>query len=325
MKILGSGYYIPKRKVMSEEIDNLINVPNGTVLKKTKVKERYYADYDNTETASKMGKAAAETAIKNAGIKKEDIDLIIGANATKEILLPCSASLIHRELGLENMKTACFDVDSTCLSFFTALDVADSLLKTKKYKNILVVSSEIASIGLNYEEIESAGIFGDGAAAFLVTSDDREIKSKFQTFSEGLNYTEIRGGGTKYLTKNYNEKNKKDYLFHMDGEKSFKLIKQKIGDFFSEFLSENNISLAEIDKVVAHQASASGLRLIGKHLNINENKIINIVSDYGNMIAASIPFSFAYGIEKNLIKKNDKILIVGTSAGISIGMMALEY
>ena len=111
----------------------------------------------------------------------------------------------------------------------------------------------------------------------------------------------------------------------MDGEKTFKLIKQKIGDFFSEFLSENNISLAEIDKVVAHQASASGLRLIGKHLNINENKIINIVSDYGNMIAASIPFSFAYGIEKNLIKKNDKILIVGTSAGISIGMMALEY
>ncbi|MCP1223126.1 3-oxoacyl-[acyl-carrier-protein] synthase III C-terminal domain-containing protein [Sebaldella sp. S0638] len=325
MRILGQGYYIPERIVMSEEVDFLAGVKKGTVLKKTGIRKRHYADFRDKETTSKMGKYAAENAIKNAGINKEDIDLIIGANATKEILLPCSASLIQKQLGLENNKTACFDVGSSCLSFFTALEVADMYLKAGKYKNILIVSSEIASIGINYEHIESAGLFGDGAAAFIIGNGGNSPVSKFQTFSEGFYYTSIPGGGTRYLVKDYNENNKSDYLFHMEGSKAFKLIKQKIDDFFYEFLEENDINMTEIDRVVAHQASMTGLKLIGKQLNIADEKMINIIAEYGNMIAASIPFTFAYGVENGLIKREDKILIAGTSAGISIGMMVLEY
>ena len=111
----------------------------------------------------------------------------------------------------------------------------------------------------------------------------------------------------------------------MEGSKAFKLIKQKIDKFFQEFLLENNVNMSEIDRVVAHQASITGLKLIGRQLNIEDRKLINIVAEYGNMIAASIPFTFAYGVEKGLIKRNDKILIAGTSAGMSIGMMLLEY
>ena len=325
MRILGQGYYIPERIVMSEEVDFLAGVKRGTVLKKTGIRKRHYADFRDKETASKMGKYAAEKALISAGIKKEDIDLIIGANATKEILLPCSASLIQRQLGLENSKTACFDVGSTCLSFFTALEIADMYLKAGKYKNILIVSSEVASMGINYGHIESAGLFGDGAAAIIAGNGGSSPVSKFQTFSEGFYYTHIQGGGTRYLVKDYNENNKTDYLFHMEGSKAFKLIKQKIDKFFQEFLLENNINMSEIDRVVAHQASITGLKLIGRQLNIEDRKLINIVAEYGNMIAASIPFTFAYGVEKGLIKRNDKILIAGTSAGMSIGMMLLEY
>ena len=118
MRILGQGYYLPERIVMSEEVDFLAGVKKGTVLKKTGIRKRHYADFRDKETTSKMGKYAAEKALISAGMKKEDIDLIIGANATKEILLPCSASLVQRQLGLENSKTACFDVGSSCLSFF---------------------------------------------------------------------------------------------------------------------------------------------------------------------------------------------------------------
>jgi 3-oxoacyl-[acyl-carrier-protein] synthase-3 len=324
MRILGQGYYLPERAVMSEEVDFLSGVKKGTVLKKTGIVKRHYADFRDKETTSKMGKYAAERAMENAGMKKEEIDLIIGANATKEVLLPCSASLIQKQLGLENGKTACFDVGSSCLSFFTALEIAEMFLKTGKYKNILIVSSEIASIGINYGHIESAGLFGDGAAAFILGNNNKNLISKFQTFSEGFYYTRIQGGGTRYLTKDYNEQNKTDYLFHMEGTKAFKLIKQKIDRFFHEFLEENKVDMAEIDRVVAHQASMTGLKLIGKQLGIQE-KLINIIAEYGNMIAASIPFTFAYGVEKGLIKRGDKILIAGTSAGISIGMMVLEY
>lgn len=325
MRILGQGYYLPERVVMSEEVDSLAGVKKGTVFRKTGIIKRHYADFKDKETTSKMGMYAAQKAINSAGIRKEEIDLIIGANATKEILLPCSASLIQRQLELQNSKTACFDVGSSCLSFFTALEVAEMYLQAGKYKNILIVSSEIASIGINYEHIESAGLFGDGAAAFIVGNGGKNLVSKFQTFSEGFYYTQIQGGGTRYLTKDYNERNKNDYLFHMEGSKAFKLIKQKINSFFHEFLLENNVNTSEINRVVAHQASMSGLKLIGRQLNIDEEKIINIISEYGNMIAASIPFTFAYGVEKDLIKRDDKILIAGTSAGISIGMMVLEY
>ena len=325
MRILGQGYYIPERIVMSEEVDFLAGVKRGTVLKKTGIRKRHYADFRDKETASKMGKYAAEKALISAGIKKEDIDLIIGANATKEILLPCSASLIQIQLGLEESKTACFDVGSTCLSFFTALEIADMYLKAGKYKNILIVSSEVASMGINYGHIESAGLFGDGAAAIIAGNGGSSPVSKFQTFSEGFYYTHIQGGGTRYPVKDYNENNKNDYLFHMEGSKAFKLIKQKIDKFFQEFLLENNVNMSEIDRVVAHQASITGLKLIGRQLNIEDRKLINIVAEYGNMIAASIPFTFAYGVEKGLIKRNDKILIAGTSAGMSIGMMLLEY
>ena len=325
MRILGQGYYLPERIVMSEEVDFLAGVKKGKKKKKTGIRKRHYADFRDKETTSKMGKYAAEKALISAGMKKEDIDLIIGANATKEILLPCSASLVQRQLGLENSKTACFDVGSSCLSFFTALEVADMYLKTGKYKNILIVSSEIASIGINYGHIESAGLFGDGAAAFIVGNGKHSPVSKFQTFSEGYYYTHIQGGGTRYLVKDYNESNKTDYLFHMEGSKAFRLIKQKIDLFFQEFLSENNVNMSEVDRVVAHQASVTGLKLIGRQLKIEDGKLINIIAEYGNMIAASIPFTFAYGVEKGLIKRNDKVLIAGTSAGISIGMMLLEY
>ena len=204
MRILGQGYSLPERIVMSEQVDFLAGVKKGKVLTKTGIKKRHYADFREKETTSKMAKYAAEKAVKSAGIKKEDIDLIIGANATKEVLLPCSASLVQKQLGLENCKTACFDVGSSCLSFFTALEIADMYLKTGKYKNILIVSSEIASIGINYEHIESAGLFGDGAAAFIVGNGGDSPVSKFQTFSEGFYYTRIQGGGTRYLVKDYN-------------------------------------------------------------------------------------------------------------------------
>lgn len=325
MKILGSGYYIPKREVTSEEVDIIADLEKGTTFKKTGIKKRYYADYNNTETSSYMAKFASEKAIKNSGIKKEEIDLIIGANASREILLPCSASLVQKKLGLENNKTASFDVDSTCISFLSALDVADSFLKTKKYKNILIVSSEIASIGIDYNKIESGGLFGDGAAAFIVTMDENSLKSKFQTFPEGVHYTEIRGGGTRYLVRDFNEGNKEDYLFQMEGRKSFKLIKQKIREFYDEFIEENGIDISKIDRIVLHQASVSGLKLIGKYLEFESDKMINIVADYGNMIAASIPFSFAHAIENGTIKRGDKLLMLGTSAGMTIGMTALEY
>ena len=114
-------------------------------------------------------------------------------------------------------------------------------------------------------------------------------------------------------------------MFDMNGKNVFKLVKQKIGNILDEFILENNIDFNEINVVIPHQASMSGIKLITKQLKIDERKMINMISEYGNMIAASIPFVFAYSIENNLIKRNDKVMLLGTAAGITIGLMVLEY
>lgn len=325
MKILGCGVYTPGRKVFSEELDELYSLFQGDTERITGVKCRYYADPEK-EKAGEMARWAAEEAVRDAGIKPEDIDLIIGANATMEQVLPCTAALIQRRMGLEKSGIPTFDVNSSCLSFCNALDVAELYLKSGKYKNILIVSSEIASVGLNYKHIESAGLFGDGAAAFIVGRDNNRLfHSLFETYSEGYHYTEIRGGGTRLPMQQYRKELEDEFKFSMDGSKVFRLTRNVMPDFFSNILKSSGIPKNDIDLFIPHQASLSAIKLMTRHLGLKDDRVIEIVSGYGNMIAASIPFALAGCIRENRLKKGNKVMLIGTSAGFSLGSIIFEY
>lgn len=328
VKISGVGVYEPKNIVSSFDIDKIANVKKGTVKKKIKVLNRRYVD---EQTVSYMAKEAILEALENANLKKEDLDLICYAGASIEQIIPSTSSLIQKQLDLLDSGIPCFDINSTCLSFVTALDHLSILVESNRYKNIALVSSEIASKCINYKHLESAGLFGDGAACVILQkSEDKNnyiYEGLHKTYSIGANLCQVEYGGSKFPPndKNYTKETKEKFLFEMKGKEVFELSYKKLPDFLEELLRKTQMDLNNIDYIVPHQASPSSLRIISKKLNFKKEKMINIVSEYGNMIAASIPFALSKAVLDGKIKRGNKILLIGTSAGVSIGGVVLKY
>ncbi|MEW4072012.1 beta-ketoacyl-ACP synthase III [Bacillus thuringiensis] len=325
IKIQGIGVYIPKRKVDSFEIDRIIGAPEGWTLKKAGVKTRYFVD---DETTSYMGAQAAKKAVANAKLTWKDIDCIICGSGAIQQLIPSTASLIQEQLGLQHSGIPCFDINSTCLSFVTALDTISYAIECGKYKNVVIISSEISSVGLNWEQNESSILFGDGAAAAVVTKSDHTssiIASHMETYSSGAHLSEIRGGGTMIHSTEYSAERKEDFLFDMDGRAIFKLSSKYMLGFIEKLLIPIAYSLDDIDLIVPHQASGPAMKLIRKKLGVDDERFMTIFEDYGNMISASIPFALFEAIKQKKVQRGDKILLLGTSAGLSIGGIVLEY
>lgn len=324
IKVLGTGKFLPEMVVTDEEMDKNLNVPKGWTEKITGVKERHFVQ---TETAAQMGAYAVQVALKDANLSLKDIDLILCGSGTMHQPIPSTASLIHEQLGLQGSGIPAFDVNATCLSFITALDTISYAMMAGKYKKVVIVSSEVASVGLNWEDKESAALFGDGAAAIVLGTSNgngsKIIASHMETYSEGAHMSEIRGGGTTLHPRK--QPADTDYLFDMNGKAIFRLSSRILPGFMERFLGQTEYTLDDIGLVIPHQASAMAMRIIRKKLGIKEERFMNIVHNHGNMIAASIPTGLHEAIKQGKIHRGDKVLLLGTSAGLSIGGILLEY
>ena len=331
LKIKGMGHYLPERIVTSSELDQKFGHKPGTFEKTSGVVSRRYAADD--ETNSKMGAKAAIEAIERAGIDLEDIDLILGACGTQEQAIPCTAAMVQRELGIENSGIPCFDINSTCLSFVTALNVAGKFVASGQHKNVLIVSADIASVGLNYRHLESASLFGDGAAAAIVGPTAEGEKSgllsyHMETYSSGWDTCSIAGGGSRMHPSKMDwqlEKDDERFLFKMDGPKVFRLAAKYIGDFVGQLMQTTGYTLSDIDLVIPHQASESGMELIRRRLDVPVEKFMKINQEHGNMIAASIPLALYYATTQNRLTRGQTVALIGTSAGFSMGGVVLRY
>lgn len=327
IKIMSVGRYLPNRIVTADELDERLNLPMGWAFKKSGVRKRHYIE---NETASFMGARAAEEAMHAAGLTLKDIDCIISGSGTYEQIIPCNAALIQKELGGEMLGIPAYDINSTCLSFVTALDTISYLVEVGRYDRVLIVSTDIASVGLNYGHKESCVLFGDGAAAVVIertpsNESSHIITSRMETYSAGAHLTEIRGGGSKMHAREFNESTKDEFLFHMDGRKVFRLSSSILPAFMQKLLKDTNISLDAIKAVIPHQASGMSLRILREKLGISEEQFINVIENYGNTISSSIPIALYEAINTNKLQRGDNAILIGTSAGLSIGGVIFEY
>jgi 3-oxoacyl-[acyl-carrier-protein] synthase-3 len=236
--------------------------------------------------------------------------------------------MVAGELGWREV--ACFDVNATCLSFVAALQVAAGMFAMGRYRRIAIVSTEIASKGLNWNQPEAAGLMGDGAAAAILEADpDGEsalLRWAIKTWPEGAAYTEIRGGGSRIPSVAHRPgENSEDFLFHMDGPAVFRLAAEKIGRFVDGLIGTDAHRWDDIDWVVPHQPRVSGLRRLGRRLGIPREKMIQTVRTQGNVIAASIPLAMHEAITSGRLRRGQTVLLLGTSAGFSLGGAVLRY
>lgn len=325
VKIVGLGHYLPKNIVASLELDRKLNLVAGSVQKKSGLISRHFAA--NHETTSYMGAKAALNAVAQAGISLKDIDVIVSACGAAEQLLPCTAALIQQQLGLETSGIPCFDINSTCLSFLTALDTVSYLIECERFNRALIVSSDMPSVGLNWKDMETCTIFGDGAAACIIEKSEcssRILATHMETHSSGSGYCKVEAGGTR-IPPGHSYDYERYGLFYMDGKKVFKLASQLVTKVRDIVFAKAKVTMTDIDWFIPHQASLLAMHHVRKRLGIPAEKFVDIYATHGNQMAASMPTALNHYVRTNKIKRGQLIYLLGTGAGISAGGMILEY
>ena len=204
--------------------------------------------------------------------------------------------------------------------------MASSLIQSKQYHKILIVSSDRGSIGRNFSEPESSALLGDAAAAIIIEKSKNSgiIDYKMETFPEGASFTQVKGGGTFRHPDNPKTVSS-DHYFTMSGPKIYKMARKKVYNMINNILLQNNLNVKDIDLLIPHQASGTAIKAYSKFGGFNQNKVMNIISEYGNCVSASIPLALCIAIEKNKINKNDLIMMIGTGAGLSVASTIIKY
>jgi len=325
IKIVSLGKYLPQA-VSSEELETKYGLPKGWAMKYSGVENRHMV---TTEYNGLMGAKAAQQALEKAQLTLADIDMVISGNGTYDYPIPNQASIIKAILDEKNQyPVPAIDIDSTCLSFVTALDLAAHLLDGHVYKNILIISTEIASKGLNPANWETLTLFGDGAAAAIVSYDENSSSCYFKgqqfTYSEGTHLTIIEGGGNKNFFKDH-PYDPELHSFKMQGKQLLRLTKQKLPEFIKQFFADTAYDLFTVDAIVPHQASKLGLSLFTKRYKLKPGVVKETLHKYGNCIAASIPLTLLDAIDAGTIQRGDVCFLAGTSAGFSMGGVLIRY
>lgn len=329
IRILGTGHVLPKNCVLSSEIDHRQGFPLGKTQQAGGVFQRYFAAAD--ETAATMAAAAARRALDAAGLTLDDIDCLVATSATMDQGMPSNAALIHAELGLTKRGIPAFDINASCLGFLAALDALTWMVTAGGYQRVLLVAADMASCGLNWNDLEASSIFGDGAAAVILgksndaATGSRIYASSLKTYSEGVHYCEIPAGGSRYHPTRITEEFLPLTKFHMDGKKVFRLASQIMPNFMSQLLQAAGKSLQDIDWFVPHQASQLAIHHLTRRLSVAPEKVIDIFANHGNQVAASLPTALDIGIRDGRIQRGQLLMLIGTGAGLSMGGVVMEY
>ncbi|AQP46264.1 hypothetical protein BW730_00405 [Tessaracoccus aquimaris] len=285
---------------------------------------RYRADAPSQHLG--MLVEAAGKALSAAGVGPDDIDCVLGATASDVQPIPCTAALVQEQVA-PDARCAALDVNSTCTSFITALDVASRYLRDGDYRRILIVSGDVGAQFLNPEQKESYELFSDAAVAVVVSTPSEPgvgvVASLQQTWPRHAHETELRGGGSRYPARDYTPETDHDHRFDMNGRAVLLSASRVLPAFFDRFFERAEVSIDEIDYVIPHQASRA-LPLIMRRIGIPEGRYANYVEDFGNMVSASVPFALARSLDEGRIGPGSRVLLCGTAAGLTANALLLQ-
>lgn len=330
-KISGLGFYVPDNVVTNDDLSKIMDTNDEWIQERTGIKERRHIVRGQDTTLS-MGVKAANIAIERAGIAKDDIDFIVFATISPDYYFPGPGVELQKELGIKTV--GALDVRNQCSGFVYALSVADQFIKTGMYKNILVVASEVQSLGLDMTTRGRAVsvIFGDGAGAVVVTrSDDDSGILSTHLHSEGEHAKELAvlapGMGGRWVTDIIAENNPNDesYFPYMNGQYVFKHAVVRFSEVIMEGLQANNLQVSDIDMLIPHQANLRISQFIQKKFGLNDDQVFNNIQKYGNTTAASIPIALTEAWEQGKIKKGDNVVLAAFGSGFTWASAIIKW
>ncbi len=312
-RISGTGVSLPSRVVHTEEVARLCGITTEEAIRRSGVVTRHWLS--EGEDPLDLGVEAAHRALESANLSVADVDVIINASGTPLQPIPDGGSIIAAALGL-TMGGYAYSMHGTCLSFLFALREAAFLVSSGRARNVLVVSMEGGSRGLNFDQLESSLLIGDAAGAVVVSRSVHPrqgvVSSQFLLDTKGVQSAEIRGGGSR-LPAGSIQGSAADYQFDMDGMKLMGGALRVLPRFLESIEPKLIKGAPSVDRVVPHQTSRAGIELMAKLWS--PEKVVVTLPELGNTIAASIPVA----LHRAQIADGERLLLVGTGAGTLYG------
>jgi len=306
--ILGMGRFVPNKVMTNFDLEKIMDTNDEWIRTRTGIEERHFAE--EGQTTAEMAEIAARQAIENAGISAEDIGLILVATVTQDTKMPSVACMVQAQIGAKN--AAAMDISAACSGFIYALSTATQFVKTGTYPYVLVIGVEKLSKVLDWNDRNTAVLFGDGASAAIVgkVSEGRGILA-FELGADGT------GGKHLYL-------NEEEHIA-MNGREVFKFAVRQMGESSLAVLEKAGLTKEDVDFLIPHQANIRIMEASRERLNLPEEKMSKTIHKYGNTSAASIGITLMEELENGKIKDDDLLVLVGFGGGLTWGAVALRW
>ncbi|TRZ94810.1 ketoacyl-ACP synthase III [bacterium] len=320
--VIGVGEYLPKKVLTNADLEKVVDTSDEWITTRTGIKERRIAH--KNEATSDLAVKASHEALENAGLKPEDLELIIVATITPDMSFPATASLVQSELGAN--KAVCFDVSAACAGFIYALAIGQQFIAGGAYKNALIIGAETLSRVTDWKDRNTCVLFGDGAGAAVLA----EVKSGgiLSTYlgCDGTksDLLKLPGGGSRIPASQETLEKGLHYL-KMQGNEIFKLAVTIMADAAQVALKQAGLECKDIDLVIPHQANIRIIMAMAKKLKLPEEKVYLNIERYGNMSSASTATAFCEAVQEGRVKKGDVILLDAFGAGLVWGACIIKW
>ena len=320
-RIAGTGSFLPPRRLSNDELArqlaaNGVQTSDEWIVERTGIRARYFAD--DGVPCSELAVPAARRALESAGCTAQDIDLIILATSTPDMVFPSTACIVQNKLGLHGCPA--FDIQAVCSGFIYALTVADSMVRTGAARKALVIGAEVFSRILDFRDRTTCVLFGDGAGAVVLEASDRPGILASELHADGRHVGILCVPGTVSGGQVQG-----DPLLKMNGQAVFKLAVGVLEDVARSVLAKAGRGEGDVDWLIPHQANLRIMRGTARKLQMTMDKVIVTVDEHANTSAASIPLALDGAVRSGRIARGDTLLLEGVGGGFTWGAVLLDF
>ncbi len=322
-RILGTGSYAPDTVLTNQDLEKMVETSDDWIVERTGIRERRIANKDIA--SSDLAFEAAKKALKAAGMKASQLDLIIIATVTPDMMFPATACIVQAKLGAK--KAIAFDISAACSGFIFALAAADNFIKSGLYKNALVIGAETLSKITDWTDRNTCVLFGDGAGAVVIgpSGNDCGIRSAhLHTNGKQGDLLYIPGGGSRNPATAFSIESRMHFI-KMRGNETFKIAVRALEEVVNEALDANGLKASDIDMVVPHQANLRIIQATAKRLGIPMDKVVVTIDRYGNTSAASIPIAIDEAVRDGRIAPGKNVLLEAFGGGLSWASALIKW
>ncbi len=320
--ITGLGKYLPEKVLTNSDLEKIVDTSEEWIKTRTGIKERRIAA--ENEPTSHLAFQAAKKAIDDAGISPSDLDLIMVATVTPDMVFPATACLLQDRLGANN--AAAFDLEAGCSGFVYGLSVASQFIESGMYDNILVIGAETLSKITNWDDRSTCVLFGDGAGAAVLQATNKGGLLAFDLGSDGSGGKSLYmpGGGSLNPANKETVNNNMHYIY-MEGNPVFKFAVKKMGQASIDVLKKANLDTNDVDLFIPHQANIRIINSAAKRLKLDDDRVYVNLHKYGNTSTASVPLALIEAYEEGLINNGDLLVLVAFGAGLTWASTVMEW